>query len=116
MAKTATTTTEAQPEPFGRSDKQKMLAPARLADPGFGWRTWEATIPANVPLEHLLSQRFWRLCSRRIRQGDHITFRDDFLKRFGELVCVGSDHATGDKEMRLLWCECMSNQNARDCK
>jgi hypothetical protein len=92
-------------EPIERNDKQKMLEPKRLADPDFGWRTYEATLPADTPLEHVLSGAFWRLCSRRISRGDHIRFRDDFLTRFGELVCVGVDHATGDMEMRLLWSE-----------
>ena len=80
-----------------------MLQPQRLADENFGWRSFEATVPPNLPMEHLLSGQFWRLCSRRIRRGDHIRVRDDFLTRFGELVCVGVDHATGDTEMRLLW-------------
>ena len=99
------TAAEAPLEPIGRSDKQKMLAPARLADPDFGWRTWQATIPPDVPLEHILSGRFWRLALRRIKRGDHIAFRNDFLTRFGELVVVGIDHQTGDAEVKLLWCE-----------
>ena len=28
---------------------------------------------------------------------------DDFLRRFGELVVVGIDHATGEIDVRLLW-------------
>src|SRR5688572_2200517 len=89
-------------EPINRNDRQKMLAPTRLADPDFGWRTFEATVPATVPMEHILSGQFWRLCARRIKRGDQIRFRDDFLRRFGELVCVGIDHGTADMDMRLL--------------
>ena len=115
MSKTAAK--EAAPvsvEPIKRNEKQKMLDPKRLADPDFGWRTFEATIPAEVPMEHLLSGQFWRLCARRIKRGDHIRFRDDFLRRFGELVCVGIDHATADMEVRLLWSEDVSPTTVLD--
>ena len=104
MQKTVATAETTQPEPIG-SDKQKMLAPDRLADESFGWRAWQATIPSNVPMEHILSGRFWRLCLRRIKRGDRIEFRTDLLDRCGELLVVGVDLHTGDAEVRLLWSE-----------
>ena len=95
---------EAAPvQPNKSNEKQKMLEPRRLSDPGFGWRRWEATLPSNTPIEQIASGQFWRLCGRRLNRGDHIHWRDEYLTRFGELVVIGIDHAKGDIEFRTLW-------------
>ena len=83
--------------------KIKPLASDRLAEPDFGWRSWEATIQTDTPREALLDGKFWRLCSPRVRRGDHILWRSDSLTAFGELVVVACDNATGSIEVRELW-------------
>lgn len=84
-------------------DRTQMLPPRRLAEPDFGWRSFEATLPADTPRAHILCGAFWRLCAARLRRGDHIRWRDDPLVRFGELVVVATDAATGKLELRELW-------------
>ena len=90
-------------QPNKSNEKQKILEPRRLSDPGFGWRSWQATLPSNTPIEQIASAQFWRLCSRRLNRGDHVRWRDEYLTHFGELVVIGIDHANGDIEVRLLW-------------
>ena len=84
-------------------DKARMLQPARLADPDFGWRTFEASVPSDTPHEHVLTGAFWRLCAPRLSRGDHVRWRNDALTRFGEIVFVAADAATGNLEARALW-------------
>jgi hypothetical protein len=80
-----------------------MLAPARLSDPDWGWRSFEATVPDTASRDHIRSGAFWRLCARRIRRGDRIQWRDDSLLRFGELVVVAIDQPTCTMQLRELW-------------
>jgi hypothetical protein len=86
-------------------DKNRMLPPARLADPDFGWRTFEATVPDDTLPEQIVSGGFWRLCAPRLSRGDHVRWRNDALTRFGEIVFVAADAATGTLEARELWHE-----------
>lgn len=71
--------------------------------PGFGWTTHEASIPSNTPLEHILASDFWRFVAPRMKRGDHVRWRYDSLTRFGEVVVVAADMATGKLELRELW-------------
>ena len=89
-------------EPIKHMEKM-MLEPRRLSDPGFGWRSWEATLPSDTPIDQIASEQFWRLCGRRLKRGDHIHWRDEYLTHFGELVVIAIDHAKGDIEFRTLW-------------
>jgi len=80
-----------------------MLEPKRIALPGHGWNTHEATIPAETPANVLLDGKFWRRVATRLQRGDHVRWRDDSLTRFGELVVVGCDQAMSTVEVRELW-------------
>ena len=86
-----------------KAQQIKPLAPARLREPDFGWRTWEATVPRGTTPAELMDGRFWALCARRVALGDHIRWRTDSLTEFGELVCVACDSHTGSIELRELW-------------
>jgi hypothetical protein len=101
-------------DPIGRMDKAAMLDPKRLADPAFGWRTFEATLPQGVASEHAAADGFWRLCGKRLRRGDHIRYRDDALTRFGEVVVVAADAGTGAIEVRGLWSREIAPATARE--
>ena len=99
MSKSTTKAARAAPA----TEKMGMLAPARMMDPDWGWRTFEATLPDTASRDHILSSAFWRLCARRIRRGDRIAWRTDSLVRFGELVVVAVDQPTCNMELRELW-------------
>jgi hypothetical protein len=101
MTKTETAEKPKAAKPAPATNKIVMLAPARMMDPGFGWRTFEATLPDTASRDHILSGAFWRLCGRRIRRGDKIAWRTDSLLRFGELVVVAVDQ--GNLQLRELW-------------
>ena len=78
MSKSTTAKPKAA-KPAAVTNKIVMLAPARLMDPDFGWRTFEATVPDAVSRDHILSGAFYRLCARRVRKGDRIAWRDNSL-------------------------------------
>lgn len=105
MAKAATAEkpVETMDDTAGKPDKGMMLPPQRLATPDFGWRTFEATVPVNTPPDWIGEGWYWRLCARQLHRGDHIKWRDDSLTRYGELVVVSIDAATGNIETRELW-------------
>ena len=83
--------------------KIERLNPTRMAMPGFGWTTHEASIPSNTPPENILASDFWRFVAPRMKRGDHVRWRNDILTRFGEVVVVAADNATGKLELRELW-------------
>ena len=82
-------------------DRRQMLAPARLVERDFAWREWGATVPESV-VDKVEDGRLWRLCSRRIQRGDRIQWRNNSLTKFGEIVCIASDVATGALEFRSM--------------
>ena len=98
------------------AEKQKIkpLDSRRLLSPDFGWRSWEATIPADTSPATLLDGRFWRLCATRVHRGDRIQWRTDNLTAFGELVVVAHDIATGDLEVRELWSKQIDGATVRE--
>jgi len=116
MSKTAARKPANLPEPIARMEKAAMLDPKRLADPAFGWRTFEATLPRDVPIERVASEGFWRLCAKRLSRGDHIRFRDDALTLFGEVVVVAADAGTGTIEVRQLWTRDVAPATPRECE
>ena len=81
----------------------EKLARNRLADESFGWRTFEATVPTDTPIEQLLASDFWKLNAHRLQRGDHIRWRDDSLTRFGELVVIAADVETRQIQPRSVW-------------
>ena len=103
MTKTAKENAAATVELSADKPRVKPLDPRRLLSPGFGWRSWETTIPADTAPHTLLEGKFWRLCAPRVQRGDRIQWRGDDLKAFGELVVVAHDIATGDLEVREIW-------------
>lgn len=83
----------------------KPMEPRRMSDPDFGWRVWEVTLPITTTREEYMDGRFWRLCAPRVRRGDRLAWRNDNLTAFGELVIVSHDTATGNLQVRELWCK-----------
>lgn len=102
MSKTSAANTE-RPPGIKQHEKASMLPPARMASSGFGWQTFEATVPADTTDETLLLGGFWRLCANRLQRGDRIKWRTDSLTRHGELLVIAIDAATGQMELRELW-------------
>jgi hypothetical protein len=103
MSKPTTAERPKAAKPAPATNKIVMLAPARMMDPDFGWRTFEATLPDSASRDQILAGHFWRLCARRVRVGDRISFRTDSLQRFGELVVVAVDQPTCNMQLRELW-------------
>jgi hypothetical protein len=84
------------------------LEPKRMSEQSLAWNQFDCTIPSDA-VQHVLDNRLWRLCARRLQRGDVIKWRSDCLTQFGEAAVVACDVATGNIELWELWAKTVAS-------
>lgn len=82
------------------------LAPFRISADRFGqdgqyWQTHQVLVPESTDIEEMLKPDFWQHFANRIRTGDFIEVRSDFLSLYAKLEVTNSDPVRSFVEVRL---------------